>query len=168
MYCTPDPAYPLRPTKPRSTVTANHQTPEPLNPHHIPFQCAVDHCPHFAKIERVCLAHFRQLFPDRLIVHGGTRRTRPPSPPSRNRKCQTSGCQSYARSGGFCTRHGGGRRCEMDGCHTAAQTGGFCRLHGGGSKCRLDNCSQFARVRGLCLQHNREKDQAEDKIELYL
>jgi len=74
---------------------------------------------------------------------------------NRNRKCRMEQCLSYARSGGYCTRHGGGRKCKVESCCTASQTGGYCRLHGGGSRCRVRDCTQFARIRGLCLQHNR-------------
>ncbi|KAF0698930.1 Aste57867_10494 [Aphanomyces stellatus] len=73
----------------------------------------------------------------------------------RNKKCKSDDCHSFARSGGYCTRHGGGRKCKVDGCVTASQTGGFCRVHGGGSKCKAPHCDQFARVRGLCLPHSR-------------
>ncbi|ETV86470.1 hypothetical protein H257_01659 [Aphanomyces astaci] len=138
--------------------------------------CSILQCNHFAKIQGHCLAHYRSI----LVQHPNSPTfdtTRPnisssyddaitsPSRTSndakklklknRNRKCRTDSCVSYARSGGYCTRHGGGRKCKVDGCGTASQTGGFCRLHGGGSRCRIAHCDQFARIRGLCLHHNR-------------
>ncbi|ETW04732.1 hypothetical protein H310_03881 [Aphanomyces invadans] len=141
--------------------------------------CAVRRCSHYAKMHGYCLAHHRSIVQLHVPSTPTTsEETRPSigdtssgyesalgSPladsskklklKNRNRKCRTESCVSYARSGGFCTRHGGGRKCQADGCGTASQTGGFCRLHGGGSRCRIAQCDQFARIRGLCLHHNR-------------
>ena len=128
--------------------------------------CTYEYCDRFAKERGLCLTHFRWLYPDYSSPYGSPSEIRHSSDRSsprevktnlknRNRKCRAESCLSYARSGGFCTRHGGGRKCKIETCTTASQTGGFCRLHGGGSRCRVPNCSQFARIRGLCLQHNR-------------
>ncbi|KAF0698927.1 Aste57867_10491 [Aphanomyces stellatus] len=126
--------------------------------------CAIHKCTRFAKVNRVCLAHARHLQPltpassissplnAASYILQGLVLTR--AKVNRNRKCQAPQCLSFARSGGFCTRHGGGRKCKVDGCRTSAQTGGFCRLHGGGSKCRVPRCDQFARIRGRCLDHH--------------
>ncbi|CAK4077270.1 unnamed protein product [Aphanomyces euteiches] len=134
---------------PRSSASSQALSPimNPLPPR----RCVVGNCLHFAKIDQTCLLHHR-------VRHLGM-----PSPQlgpkRRNKKCKSLGCESFARSGGFCTRHGGGRKCKVEGCTTASQTGGFCRVHGGGSKCKIPNCDQFARVRGLCLPHSRtERD----------
>ncbi|ETV68987.1 hypothetical protein H257_15142 [Aphanomyces astaci] len=113
-----------------------------------PRRCAVLGCLHYAKLHAVCLVHHRQPPPQ-----SGSSPTN--APKRRNKKCQSHRCESFARSGGFCTRHGGGRKCKVAGCTTASQTGGHCRLHGGGSKCKIDKCDQFARTRGMCLPHSR-------------
>ncbi|KAF0687018.1 Aste57867_21201 [Aphanomyces stellatus] len=144
-----------------------------------PTRCSIDRCDHFAKLNGMCLTHHRtkhvrpaQRSPVATSSassccsssHGDdTTTAQSPSTPTdaklklknRNRKCRTDACLSYARSGGYCTRHGGGRKCKVDNCGTASQTGGYCRLHGGGSRCRITDCNQFARIRGLCLAHNR-------------
>ncbi|ETV88599.1 hypothetical protein H257_00149 [Aphanomyces astaci] len=127
--------------------------------------CAHTNCRRFAKIHGVCILH------SRVIV-------RPTSPPqshsnrsrmlpnahekrrNHNRRCRIEQCRSYARGGGYCTRHGGGRKCSVPGCTTSSQTGGYCRQHGGGSKCREPTCRQFARVGGRCLIH---RDSHEDE-----
>ncbi|OQS07563.1 hypothetical protein THRCLA_00427 [Thraustotheca clavata] len=131
-------------------------------------QCTYDYCDRFAKQSGLCLTHFRWVYPQ-TSTYNSPPPAHYPSPTktinsqadpklklkNRNRKCRTEHCLSYARSGGFCTRHGGGRKCKFENCTTASQTGGFCRLHGGGSRCRIPQCTQFARIGGLCLQHNR-------------
>ncbi|CAK4088077.1 unnamed protein product [Aphanomyces euteiches] len=131
-----------------------------------PTRCMIERCEHFAKVKGMCLTHSRNTS---VACHHSpspapsSASSSPRTSPSdaklklknRNRKCRTEACLSYARSGGYCTRHGGGRKCKVDSCGTASQTGGYCRLHGGGSRCRVSNCQQFARIRGLCLHHNR-------------
>ncbi|OQR83652.1 hypothetical protein ACHHYP_14430 [Achlya hypogyna] len=126
--------------------------------------CRYDYCDRFAKQSGLCLTHFRWMHPATSPSHCSSASASPSNRTTadpklklknRNRKCRTEHCLSYARSGGFCTRHGGGRKCKYENCTTASQTGGFCRLHGGGSRCRVEACAQFARIGGLCLQHNR-------------
>ncbi|EQC31107.1 hypothetical protein SDRG_11292 [Saprolegnia diclina VS20] len=135
-----------------------------------PCHCNYEHCDRFAKQSGLCLTHFRWVHPTppAAVSSPTTSATMTSSPrfgadpklklKNRNRKCRTEHCLSYARSGGFCTRHGGGRKCRFENCSTASQTGGYCRLHGGGSRCRVANCAQFARIGGLCLQHNRGRE----------
>ncbi|ETV90955.1 hypothetical protein H310_14369 [Aphanomyces invadans] len=120
-------------------------------------RCAIPGCSHFAKLHYVCLVHARQSVPSTLTTSPANSSS---APKRRNKKCQVDQCGSFARSGGFCTRHGGGRKCKAEGCTTASQTGGYCRIHGGGSKCKVENCDQFARAQGMCLPHSRSRKAA--------
>ncbi|KAF0686092.1 Aste57867_22057 [Aphanomyces stellatus] len=127
--------------------------------------CVMPDCPRYAKESALCLEHGRHhrwtstrsalptawtpLPPPRQF----TDRRSTTGPQNRNARCRHMGCSSYARNGGFCTRHGGGRKCLMVDCVTPSQTGGLCRLHGGGTRCKLAGCARFARVQGLCSTH---------------
>ncbi|OQR84194.1 hypothetical protein ACHHYP_20693 [Achlya hypogyna] len=136
--------------------------------------CRYDYCVRFAKQIGLCLTHFRWVYP---AAGGNCPSSALASPIDstttdskfklkyRNRKCRSDNCFSYARSGGFCTRHGGGRKCKYANCATASQTGGFCRLHGGGSRCRIKVCARIARIGGLCLQHSRSRLKTEPLLQ---
>jgi hypothetical protein len=53
--------------------------------------------------------------------------------PHRGKVCEVEGCDKVSRgSSKRCISHGGGKRCRFEGCETAARTLGFCKLHGGG------------------------------------
>ncbi|EQC31106.1 hypothetical protein SDRG_11291 [Saprolegnia diclina VS20] len=130
-----------------------------------PTKCSYDACARFAKEKNLCLTHHRWMLQylsnaymkdhaAPTVLDPKIQRMNP------NRKCKADQCWSYARTGGYCTMHGGGRKCKVRNCHTASQTGGYCRTHGGGSKCREPRCADFARLRGLCLQHNLEAERA--------
>ncbi|OQR83663.1 hypothetical protein ACHHYP_14431 [Achlya hypogyna] len=125
-------------------------------------KCAYDDCDRFAKENKLCLTHHRWM--RRYLSTAYLEETAPKVLDPKiqrmnpNRKCKADQCWSYARTGGFCTLHGGGRKCKVRGCATASQTGGYCRAHGGGSKCRQPHCADFARLRGLCLAHNLEAE----------
>ncbi|OQS07562.1 hypothetical protein THRCLA_00428 [Thraustotheca clavata] len=130
-------------------------------------KCTYDKCTRYAKENNLCLTHSRWMLnylataymkeqscsKTPKVLDPKIQRMNP------NRKCKADQCWSYARTGGYCTMHGGGRKCKVRNCHTASQTGGYCRAHGGGSKCRAPNCTDFARLRGLCLKHNLEAEQ---------
>ncbi|ETW09179.1 hypothetical protein H310_01605 [Aphanomyces invadans] len=118
--------------------------------------CANINCRRFAKVHGLCLLHNRVIIRPILPPQDRGSRLLPNVPEKRrnhNRRCRFDQCRSYARGGGYCTRHGGGRKCSVPGCATSSQTGGYCRQHGGGSKCREPMCRQFARVGGRCLVH---------------
>lgn len=39
-------------------------------------------------------------------------------------RCSVESCDTYAKSGGKCCKHGGGTRCSVEGCDKHAQSGG--------------------------------------------
>ncbi|OQR87070.1 hypothetical protein ACHHYP_09558 [Achlya hypogyna] len=43
--------------------------------------------------------------------------------------CSEQGCTKMVQSKQKCVRHGGGRQCRMEGCTTYARLGGFCSRH---------------------------------------
>ncbi|RHY29868.1 hypothetical protein DYB32_004788 [Aphanomyces invadans] len=120
--------------------------------------CVYDNCDKFAKINKLCLGHFR------LITSSAATPRQPIHPVSpalsavdrpkyANRRCKHLGCSKYGLAGGFCISHGGGKKCLDDGCDTTAQSGGYCKSHGGGSRCRFENCPRIAKRKGVCKEH---------------
>ena len=93
----------------------------------------------------------------------------PPTYPASGPKlCTTRGCANQARTGGKCSKHGGGKRCKHPGCTNGAITGGdgaqnMCKLHGGGYRCCELGCKNSARPRTLtdglryCIKHGGGK-----------
>ncbi|KAH9106446.1 hypothetical protein LEN26_012759 [Aphanomyces euteiches] len=45
------------------------------------------------------------------------------------KRCTHEGCTKQAHERQKCVRHGGGRKCKMHGCQTHARSGGFCSRH---------------------------------------
>ncbi|EQC25292.1 hypothetical protein SDRG_16845 [Saprolegnia diclina VS20] len=52
--------------------------------------------------------------------------------------CSEPGCTKMVQSKQKCVRHGGGRQCRMDGCTTYARLGGYCSRH---HRVRTDDAS---------------------------
>lgn len=97
--------------------------------------------------------------------------------------CQSSGCTTQDKGGGYCAKHGGGKPCGFKGCVTRVagsklctihggkrkktckvedclkddQGGGFCARHGGGKRCNFIDCSKRSVRKGLCLSHGGGK-----------
>ncbi|OQR88818.1 hypothetical protein ACHHYP_06617 [Achlya hypogyna] len=49
--------------------------------------------------------------------------------PKPKRTCSVTGCENVPHRCGRCIRHGGGRPCHFPGCETHARSGGFCWRH---------------------------------------
>ncbi|CAK4668314.1 hypothetical protein AeNC1_006620 [Aphanomyces euteiches] len=122
--------------------------------------CVVDLCDRFAKMNQLCLNHFRQCFatppaaaPQQMPATPVSPAMSDVRPKYANRRCKHLGCSKYGLAGGFCISHGGGKKCLDEGCDTTAQSGGYCKSHGGGSRCRFDNCHRIAKRKGVCKEH---------------
>ncbi|KAF0698894.1 Aste57867_10518 [Aphanomyces stellatus] len=123
--------------------------------------CTEVDCTRFAKVGGRCLHH------EKLLVAAIAAKasqsihsllavpvTSPRKTTNKNsRQCKATGCTSYARRHGKCSRHGGSLTCFVDGCVTPAQIDGLCRAHGGKRRCSISGCRGAARQHGLCHSH---------------
>ncbi|CAK4079746.1 unnamed protein product [Aphanomyces euteiches] len=72
-------------------------------------QCAFAGCEMSARLANVCYRHGA----------GGLKK-----------RCVHPGCSKPAQLRQRCVRHGGGRKCKVGGCDTHARSGGYCSKHG--------------------------------------
>ncbi|RHY36873.1 hypothetical protein DYB28_000672 [Aphanomyces astaci] len=122
--------------------------------------CVFENCDKFAKVNQLCLGHFRVITTTSTTFITRRQAAVHPASPSAsdrpkyaNRRCKHLGCSKYGLAGGFCISHGGGKKCLDDECDTTAQSGGYCKSHGGGSRCRVENCPRIAKRKGVCKEH---------------
>ncbi|OQR89019.1 hypothetical protein THRCLA_22762 [Thraustotheca clavata] len=143
--------------------------------------CTLDGCTRYAKINHYCLLHdrlqrivqkayvyrnsidlfstYQTTYTKQLEMSSITTLSELTSKiKNKNRKCKVTGCTSFPRRYGLCSRHGGSKLCRVDGCSTPAQTGGRCRIHGGGTLCKANGCTSFARFQGHCLEHSGKSE----------
>ena len=78
------------------------------------------------------------------------------------RVCIEEGCDSFARIGGLCIKHGAQvkpkPKCKIEGCNNQVQKQGLCIKHGAPvkerPKCKIEGCNSYARGKdGVCTKH---------------
>ncbi|CAK4665673.1 hypothetical protein LEN26_000237 [Aphanomyces euteiches] len=91
-------------------------------------QCAVDGCEMSARLANVCYKH---------------------GAGSLKKRCTFEDCLKPAQLRQRCVRHGGGRRCKVAGCETHARSGGYCCRHGRLFLYESDPAADFEDVWGM-------------------
>ena len=72
--------------------------------------------------------------------------------------CSHDGCNSHAKVGGVCIKHGAQiKRCSHNNCTKQAQIGGVCVRHGAKIRrpkiCSYDGCINRSKESGVCIRH---------------